>query len=91
MSNNAYSDLIERVAETGLAPPATGVIVSAVEFPAGFITLNRAFAVDVVMIVLQTSWLVPVARPTTVFGSPLPFSANCSCPGSATLTWKDTS
>lgn len=37
--------------------------------------------------VLMTNWLVPVARPTTVSGSPVPSNASCSWPASLTLTW----
>jgi hypothetical protein len=37
--------------ETGFAPPAFGVMVSAVEFPVGLTTLNTLF-INVVFIIL---------------------------------------
>jgi hypothetical protein len=38
---------IARWAETGLVPPAKGVMVNAVELPAGFLTLSIEFITDV--------------------------------------------
>jgi len=34
---------VTKCADTGLVSPASGVIVNAVEFPAGFLTLNIEF------------------------------------------------
>lgn len=50
----------------GLVPPAKGVMVSAVEFPAGFLTVSTEFMVDVLINASSVISEVPVARPTTV-------------------------
>jgi hypothetical protein len=55
-----------RCAETGRVPPASGVIVSAVELPAGLRTVRTEFRTVGVTRDTKTIWLVPVARPTTV-------------------------
>ena len=41
-------------AETGFAPPAEGVIVSAVEFPVGLTMLKTLFAIVVVINLMPT-------------------------------------
>ena len=54
------------VADTGRVPPASGVIVSAVELPTGFLTV-RIELIDVVCTNTAVEICdVPVARPTTV-------------------------
>ena len=53
-------------AETGLVPPATGVIVRALAVPLGFWTVNIEFAVVVVIKTIPVIWSVPVALPLTV-------------------------
>ncbi len=58
--------MITRCAETGLVPPARGVIVSAVELPAGFRTVSIELITVVVTSAIPTIWEVPVARPSTV-------------------------
>lgn len=55
-----------RCADTGLVPPARGVIVSAVELLAGFLTVNIELVVVVVTRLIPIISDVPVARPTTV-------------------------
>ena len=61
-----WISVITRCAETGLVPPATGVIVNAVELPAGLRTVRVESTAVVCTRAISTSWLVPVARPTTV-------------------------
>ena len=58
--------MITKCADTGLVPPASGVIVRAVEFPAGFLTVKIEFADEVEIILIPMISEVPVARPTTV-------------------------
>ena len=79
-----------RCAETGLVPPASGVIVSAVELPAGFRTVNTELMLVVVTIAIPIIWLVPAARPTTVYYKSAPFKVNINCPASSTLTSNNT-
>ena len=52
--------------ETGDVPPARGVIVKAVGFPAGFLTVNTESIVVVSIRNIPEMSLVPVAQPTTV-------------------------
>jgi hypothetical protein len=61
-----WSRVMTRCAETGLAPPADGVMVSAVELPKGLRTVSVESAAVVCTRAISTIWLVPVARPTTV-------------------------
>lgn len=72
--------VITRCAETGCVPPANGVIVSAVELSAGFLTVKTELIVVVVKIANPIIWLVPVALPTTVYASGAPFNVNSNCP-----------
>lgn len=58
--------MITRCAETGLVPPARGVMVKAVELPVGFRTVSIELMTVVVTRVIPIIWEVPVARPTTV-------------------------
>lgn len=61
-----FNRLITSEALTEVLPPASGVIVSDVEFPLGLFTL-RSLLVDVVVTNdSPISWDVPVALPTTV-------------------------
>ena len=55
-----------RWAETGLIPPARGVIVRAAALPAGFLTVNTEFIVVVSTRNIPEILLVPVTLPTTV-------------------------
>jgi hypothetical protein len=82
--------VISRWAETGWLPPADGVMVRAVLFPDGFLTLIMEFGPEVWTSAMPTSWLLPAARPTTVQGSSTPSSARTSCPASEMLTWNIT-
>ena len=68
--------VITRCAETGCVPPANGVIVSAVELSAGFLTVKTELIVVVVKIANPIIWLVPGALPTTVYASGSPFNVN---------------
>ena len=43
MFPNYCSCMITKCAETGLAPPAKGVVVRAAALPAGFLTVNIEF------------------------------------------------
>lgn len=61
-----WSLVITRCAETGLVPPARGVMVSAVDSPAGFRTVRIELMTDVCTRAIPTISEVPVARPTTV-------------------------
>gem|GEM_PF-5844918 len=55
VSTFIYESLtITRCAETGLVPPASGVIVSAVEFPAGFRTVSMELMTVVVTRAVST-------------------------------------
>jgi hypothetical protein len=58
--------VITRCAETGLVPPANGVMFNAVELPAGLRTVSTESTFVVCTKAIPTIWLVPVARPTTV-------------------------
>ena len=58
--------MITRWAETGLVPPASGIMVRAVEFPAGFLTVKMELILVVSTIAIPIIWSVPPARPTTV-------------------------
>lgn len=78
--------VIIRCAETGCVPPANGVIVSAVELAAGFLTVKTELIVVVVRIANPIIGLVPVALPTTVYASGAPFNVNSNCPASVTPT-----
>ncbi len=55
-----------RCAETGRVPPASGVIVNAVELPAGFRTVRIELITVVVTIAMPTICEAPVALLTTV-------------------------
>ena len=55
-----------RCAETGLVPPARGVIVRAAALPAGFITVNTEFVRVVSTRNIPEISLVPAVLPTTV-------------------------
>ena len=65
-----------RCAETGLVPPASGVIVSAVELPVGFLTVRIELTDVVVTIAIPMICDVPVARPTTVYAKSAPLIVN---------------
>ncbi|MDU0204704.1 hypothetical protein ACYEXS_25075 [Paenibacillus sp. MAH-36] len=54
-----------RCAETGIVPPATGVMVRAVELPAGFLTVMMELMIVVCKILMPVICEVPVARPAT--------------------------
>ena len=58
--------MITKCADTGLVPPASGVIVKAVEFLAGFLTVSIQFTDVVVIMLIPIISEVPVARPPTV-------------------------
>lgn len=58
--------VITRCADTGLVPPASGVMVNAVELPAGFRTVSTELITVVCTRAMPTICEVPVARPTTV-------------------------
>lgn len=82
-------------AETGRVPPASGVIVRAGLFPAGFRTVSTEKA-DVVLSSTRLEICdVPVARPATVSTcsiTPAPLSSpRTSCPASVTLTCQEMS
>ena len=83
-----------RWAATGRVPPASGVTVRAVEFPAGLRTCRIEFGTVTSISAMPTIGLVPVARPTTVCDrsiAPAPeSSASTSCPASVTLTSNST-
>ena len=87
---NYWICVITRWAETGLVPPAKGVIVSAAALPAGFLTVKTELIEVVMTIAIPVIWLVPVARPTTVYGKSAPLIVNINCPASLTLTWNNT-
>lgn len=72
--------IITRWADTGRVPPESGVIVSAVEFPEGFLTVNIELTDVVVTIAVPIICEVPVARPKTVYSKSAPFKVNISCP-----------
>ena len=55
-----------RCAETGLVPPARGVIVRAAALPAGFLTVNTEFVRVVSTRNIPEISLVPAVLPTTV-------------------------
>ena len=57
---------MSRWADTGLLPPAIGVIDNALASPKGFRILRIVLGTIVCMKKRPTIWLVPVARPTTV-------------------------
>ena len=57
--------MITRCAYTGRVPQASGVIVRAVELPAGFLTVKIEFSSVVVTMLIPIISDVPVARPTT--------------------------
>lgn len=82
--------VITRWAETGCVPPAKGVIISAVELSAGFLTVNIELIVDVSKRANPIVWLVPVALPTTVYAKESPFKVNSNYPSSLTPTWNNT-
>jgi len=65
--------VITRRADTGLVPPATGVIVSAAAFPAGFLTVKIELITVVVTIAIPIISEAPVARPETVYSKSAPF------------------
>lgn len=73
-------------AATGCVPPASGVMVSAVEFPLGLITESTELMTVVLTSASSVISLVPVALPETVYAravGPAPvLSASSSCPGS---------
>ena len=55
-----------RWAETGLVPPARGVIVRVAALPAGVLTVNTEFVIVVSTRNIPEISIVPVALPTTV-------------------------
>lgn len=70
--------------------PANGVIVSAVEFSLGFLTIKIEL-VDVVSIRnIPIISLVPVVLPTTVYSNGSSFKVNSNLPASETGTLKKT-
>lgn len=82
--------VITRCAETGCVPLANGVIVSAVELSAGFLTVKIELIEVVVKIANPIIWLVPVVLPTTVYDNGAPFNVNSNWPASVTPTWNNT-
>jgi hypothetical protein len=58
--------VMARCADAGRVPPASGVIVNAVELPAGLRTDSTELAAVVWTIAVAVISLVPVARPVTV-------------------------
>ena len=75
-----------RCAETGRVPPARGVMVSAVELPAGFRTVRMELMTVVVTMAIPVICEAPVALPTTVYARSAPFKVNINWPASFTLT-----
>lgn len=75
----------------GSVPPANGVIVSAVAFPGEASIEMTVFTVEVETKDCPTISEVPVARPTTVYGSRMPLREIPSWPGSVTGTTNEIS
>ena len=77
--------VMTKCAETGLLPPANGVMVSEEGLPE-LTTRNIALADAVVSSDMPTIWLLPAARPTTVDAMVTPLIEIANCPDSITLT-----
>ena len=90
LSRRYWICVITKCAETGRVPPASGVMVSAAELPAGFRTVKTELAASISTIAISTIWDVPVAQPTTVYSKSSPFKVRINCPASFTLTWNIT-
>ena len=78
------------VADTGSVPPASGVIVRAVELPDGFLTVRIEFTEVVSTKAVPVICDVPVARPTTVYANSIPSRVRTNWPASLTGTWNET-
>ena len=77
---------INRCADTGLVPPATGVTVKADTSADGFEILIIELLLVVVIKLNPTICDVPVARPTTEFNCSIEFNLIHNCPASVILT-----
>ena len=89
--NTDYEYLvIVKCADTAFAPPANGVTVKAVDSPAGLCTLNVELGDTVCIKHVSLINEVPVALPTTVYGTSTELITITNCPASVTLTLNET-